>query len=126
MTGSSPFDHRPDPELGAALREALTTGDDRDFARRVVAAAEHVFVARAGAHWWEELVRWSRPSLAAAALALAAGAALWFAAARMTNAASDPLGDPLRAADSRLGVPALLASSQAPHVDEVLAVALGN
>lgn len=127
MNQTSPFDHRPDPELGAVLRDALTAEDDARFARRVVAAAEGVWATGSpGGMWWEELVQWTRPGLAAAALAVLVGGALWFATLRMGGTGSDSLGDPLRSADAQLAIPALLAASEAPHMDEVLAVALGN
>ncbi len=122
MTTPSPFDHRPDPELGAALRAVLSGGDDRAFAQRVVAAAEGQLGARP-ADWVDQLVRWARPGLAAA-LVLMAGAAIWLGGQR--TAESGNLADPLRMADDGLAVPALLASTTDPDVDVVLAVALGN
>lgn len=69
----NPFDAGPDRELGALLRETLSTGDDAAFVARVRQALP---VAAGGA--WDLLGRWMRPGLvAAAAVALAAG--LWFA-----------------------------------------------
>jgi hypothetical protein len=66
----TPFDHRPDPLLGAALRAALTSGESPGFAARVMAAAQ---VRRA--HPVEHLLaRWARRGIAVAAVAaLAAG-----------------------------------------------------
>ena len=64
-----PFDHRPDPALGAALRQALTADDDPGFAARVLARA-----ARAPDAPWDVLASWARAGItAAAAAALAAG-----------------------------------------------------
>lgn len=125
MTELSPFDHRPDAELAALVRDALETTDDEPFARRVLAAAEPL-LGRQGSEWWEILVRWARPELAAASLALLAGAAIWFSVVTASGSAQSILGDPLRAVDDRLPVPALLADSPAPDVDELMAVALGN
>jgi hypothetical protein len=126
MTHMSPFDHRPDPELGGALKEVLRAEDDAAFARRVLAAAEPVLGGERG-EWWEVLVRWVRPELAAAALALLAGAALWLGVLSSDGNAQAMLGDPLRGAvEDRLPVPALLAESPELSMDEVLAVAMGN
>lgn len=127
MMHDSSFDHQPDLELGAALREALTAQDDTAFAAGVVRAAEHVWALhRAGADWWEVLYRWTRPGVAAAVVALVAGVVLWLGILRGGDGQTPALGDPLRGANGRLGVPSLLATSEEPHVDEVLAVALGN
>ena len=81
MTESpTPFDHRPDARLGAALREALAPPQDRAaFVARVVAGA-----ARTPAHPVEHLLaRWAaRGIVAAAAAAFVAG--LVIGRARMT------------------------------------------
>jgi len=46
MKDSQAFDHRPDPELGAALRAALEPKDDHQvFAARVMAQYERALVA---------------------------------------------------------------------------------
>lgn len=72
MTESqTPFDHRPDARLGAALREALDVPRDRAaFVARVMAGA-----ARIPAHPVEHLLaRWAaRGIVAAAAAAFVAG-----------------------------------------------------
>jgi hypothetical protein len=125
MNSTSPFDHRPDPVLGAALRAALATDDDAAFARRVVEAAE-ADLGSAGL-WYQELSAWARPGLVAGLLAVAA-AGFWLGA--MTQGGGAPvngttaLGDPLTTADSALAVPVLLAGEQAPEVDLVLGLAL--
>jgi hypothetical protein len=67
MTESqTPFDHRPDARLGAALREALDAPRDRAaFVARVVAGA-----ARTPAHPVEHLLaRWAARGIVAAAAA---------------------------------------------------------
>ena len=126
MTNMSPFDHRPDSELGAALRDALRVEDDEAFARRVMAAAESVLGAERG-EWWDVVVRWLRPELAAASLALLTGVALWLGVLSGSGNAQSMLGDPLRGGvEDRLPVPALLAESPELSMDEVLAVAMGN
>jgi hypothetical protein len=72
MTEShTPFDHRPDARLGAALREALASpGDRAAFVARVLAGA-----ARQPAHPVEHLLaHWAaRGIVAAAAAAFVAG-----------------------------------------------------
>ena len=127
MSDTSPFDHRPDPELGRALEEALSAPDDERFARQVMAAADSVLGADASESWWQELTAWARPGLVAAMLLIAAGA-FWMGsqmAQRGNGNGTNALGDPLSAADNeQLGVPMLLAGSEAPSVDAVLAVAL--
>lgn len=126
MTEKSPFDHRPDAELGAVLRDALTApDDDESFARRVVAAAEPLLGSQRG-EWWEMLVRWARPELAAASLVLIAGAVIWFSVLSGRPNTQSILGDPLRDAGEQLGLPGLFADEPRPNVDELLAVALGN
>jgi hypothetical protein len=67
----TPFDSRPDPVLGAALRAALSPRDSTVFVSRVVAAADRPAAPL------DVLASWSRLGIAAAVLAaLFAGAAL--------------------------------------------------
>jgi len=61
---TTPFDHRPDPALGSALREALAADDDAAFVARVLARAGRP----AEAHW-DVLASWARAGIAAAAVA---------------------------------------------------------
>jgi hypothetical protein len=67
------FDSRPDPALGALLREHLDAGDPRGFAARVLARLPR----KGAATQWEVLAGWSRPGIAAAFL-LAAALGYWF------------------------------------------------
>ena len=67
---SMPFDHRPDPVLGTALRQALSSEDHSTFVARVMAAA----AAPHPVHW-DILAHWARRS-AGAACAAAFGAGL--------------------------------------------------
>lgn len=65
-----PFDHRPDPVLGEALRRALDPGDAAPFVARVLARAAEARIAS----WDAVLARWARPGVAAAVfIALLAG-----------------------------------------------------
>ncbi|HEV2670161.1 MAG TPA: hypothetical protein VGU74_03645 [Gemmatimonadales bacterium] len=66
------FDHRPDPELGKALRAALEPSDHAAFVARVMANYDHA-LERATVPTWEVLASWFRPGVAAAIVALIAG-----------------------------------------------------
>ena len=65
-----PFDHRPDPVLGAALREVLSADDHATFVARVTTSlpASHRF-------HWNVLASWAPRGIAVACMA-ALGAAL--------------------------------------------------
>lgn len=91
MTESmTPFDHRPDARLGAALRDALAPpGDHAVFVARVLAGA-----ARQPAHPVEHLLaRWAaRGIVAAAAAAFIAGLVIGRARTPAEPAVSDDPG----------------------------------
>lgn len=126
MSDSSPFDHRPDEELGRQLREALTGTDDAAFVRRVMLSAEQVYGEALPGQWWGVLTGWARPGLVAAML-LVAAVAFWagLTVGRGESAAAlATLADPLNSDNAQLAVPALLAERQAPKVDVVLAAAM--
>src|SRR5947199_9496434 len=73
MTDSQMFDHRPDPELAAALRAALEPRDGQSaFVARVMAGYDEA-LRRATVPTWDVLASWFRPGVAAAAAALLAG-----------------------------------------------------
>lgn len=73
MKDSQAFDHRPDPELGTALRAALEPKDDQKaFVARVLAQYESA-LDRATVPTLDVLASWFRPGIAAAAAALIAG-----------------------------------------------------
>lgn len=72
MADERMFDHRPDPELGAALRRALEPADQPAFVARVLARYDQALAA-ATAPTWDVLARWSRRGLAAAAAAAVLG-----------------------------------------------------
>jgi hypothetical protein len=65
MSEMSPFDHRPDAELGGWLRDALSAPDDAAFAARVMARVPAQMVRES---WYDILGEWARPGLAAAAV----------------------------------------------------------
>ena len=72
MTESPSFDHRPDPELGAALRGALEPADQSVFVARVMAQYDHA-LDRSSVAMFDVLASWFRPGLVAAAAALVLG-----------------------------------------------------
>jgi len=73
MTESPSFDHRPDPELGAALRAALEPADDQSvFLARVMAQYDHA-LDRSSVAMFDVLASWFRPGIVAAAAALVLG-----------------------------------------------------
>ncbi len=117
MTGElTPFDHRPDPVLGAALRAALEPEDQAAFVARVMAGCD---VARAPSRpSWEILAGWARHGLAAAAVAaLVAG----FLLGRSVRAPAS-LDEAFAAPGTGLAAPALaaLVASQRPPDASVL------
>lgn len=59
-----PFDHRPDPVLGTALRQALSADDHSAFVARVMAAQAVPHVIH-----WDVLTAWARRGAAAACVA---------------------------------------------------------
>src|ERR1700752_3499084 len=75
MTEQPSFDHRPDPELGAALRAALepSGGDNHSaFVARVMAQYDNA-LDRSSVATLDVLASWSRPGMGAAAAALVLG-----------------------------------------------------
>lgn len=73
MTEQPSFDHRPDPELGAALRAALEPRDDHSaFVARVMAQYDHA-LDRSSVATFDVLASWFRPGMVAAAAALVLG-----------------------------------------------------
>ena len=73
MKNEPSFDHRPDPELGAALRAALEPHDDQSaFVARVMAQYQDA-LDRSTIPALDVLAAWSRRGIALAAAALIAG-----------------------------------------------------
>jgi len=120
---NSPFDHRQDIELGDALRAALSGSDEAAFVRRVVAAAELQQQQVTDGDWWEILNAWARPGLAAAVVGIITATFLWWNGAGSQAETQTALADPLQAA---VEIPAAFLASQAPDLNEVLALELGN
>lgn len=107
---SMPFDHRPDPELGAALRAALEPPDHGAFVARVLAGA-----ARSEPRTWDVLAGWARLGIAAAAVAaLVAG----FAGVGRGQQSPTTLDDVVIASAGE-GANALLSSPRAPDASVV-------
>jgi hypothetical protein len=73
MTESPSFDHKPDRELGAALRAALEPKDDHSaFTARVMAQFDSA-LDRSSVAALDVLASWFRPGMVAAAAALVLG-----------------------------------------------------
>ena len=105
-----PFDHRPDPALGAALRQALepAEGSHTAFVARLLARVDD---PRGTGSWDGVLARWARVGVAAAVVfSLAAG----YLVGRAT------------AAPARPSVAEALIAPRTPVVEVVLASVLGN
>ncbi len=119
---SSPFDHRPQRDLGNALREALGPVDDREFVERVLEDLRLIDLRRFRSDWLEVLGMWVRPGLTAAA------ALVVFALAMMLSMRPVGPGDDVRAMDDAVraqtlqtDTSVLLAAPSPPHVAIILA-----
>ena len=112
MTEPIPFDSRPDPALGAALRAALGPGGDAAFAARFRAALAQDSPL-------DILARWVWPGLAAAAAALLLVAGLWSARAPAVGVAFDQIFAPD-------GVEGMVAAATPPGHEVVLVAAFGE
>lgn len=113
----APFEHGPDPELGAALRAALQPRDQAAFVARVVAAFD-----TAGIPTWELLVRWGRRGLAVAAAAAIVAVVLGrlFRAPASLDEAFAAAMDPAASATT-----ALLLADRPPDPGAVFAAVVG-
>ncbi|HKC41047.1 MAG TPA: hypothetical protein VKC15_16015 [Gemmatimonadales bacterium] len=120
MSDQRMFDHRPDPELGAALRRALDPprGDQAAFVARVMARYDGALTA-ATVPTWEVLAAWSRRGIAlAAAAAILAG----FLLGRALQTPEDPeTFDAAIAPTSGPGVTALVTATDPPDASVVFA-----
>ncbi|MGH7569587.1 MAG: hypothetical protein ACREL9_11605 [Gemmatimonadales bacterium] len=116
MTESrEPFDHRPDPVLGAALRAALhPAAEQRVFVTGVLDGFD-----AARAPFWEVLAAWAPRGLAAA---VAAGLVAGFLVGRALQAPAT-LDDALVVAAGESAIPAaaLLIDQRPPDAGVVLA-----
>lgn len=113
----SPFDHRPDPVLGTALRRALEPGEHQTFVARVRAATAATQPGSAGVATFDLLAAWAaRGIAAAAAVALLAG----FLVVRSLDA---PAGveEAFASVTEAEGTTALLAGQRPPDASVVFA-----
>ncbi|HYK11853.1 MAG TPA: hypothetical protein VEV39_13735 [Gemmatimonadales bacterium] len=116
MMEELPFDHEPDIQLGAALRQALEPAGHEAFVARVMAG---VSTPKAGS--WDVLAGWAGRGIAAALLvALGAG----FAAGRALQPASASIEEGLMSApaDSGTAAAALVRGNNPPDASIVFAV----
>ncbi|MFQ5703282.1 MAG: hypothetical protein ACE5HT_04595 [Gemmatimonadales bacterium] len=127
---ASAFDHRPDRELGKALKVILSAEDDAAFADGVMQRAVDLpLPTSTGRDSWEILGDWAGPGLAAAVVGLTIGALIWLGGVPGSSDAvlgSTPLGDPLQQVESTEVPPTLLTTNQVPDVDAFLAFSLEN
>jgi hypothetical protein len=92
MDRETPFNHRQDLPLGAALRDALAPGDPGAFVARVLARHD---AARATPPAWDVLASWGRRGVAVAAVAaLAAGLLVGRVMRPAAGYIEDTLGSP--------------------------------
>jgi len=114
------FDHRPDPELGAALRRALDPprDDQAAFVARVMARYDGALAA-ATVPTWEVLAAWSRRGIA---LAAAAAVVVGFLLGRALRT-REPLEtfDTAMAPASGPGLTALVTATDPPDASVVFA-----
>lgn len=122
MTPSSAFDHRPDPRLGALLKDALTADGEPAFLARVQGAAESLGSGYPVV-WWQVLGTWARHGVAAV-LVLAAGATIWWSSASTRNEAETSIEEVLIATAEPVAPPFLTATTAPPSFDVVLASSL--
>ncbi|MGH7538654.1 MAG: hypothetical protein ACREMF_08475 [Gemmatimonadales bacterium] len=102
---TTPFDHRPDPVTGAALRAALAPQGGAAFVVRVLAAADRPAIPMV-----DVLARWSRLGIAAALVA-----------ALVVTALVSGSGQPVELATVDSEVGAVIAGVQAPDAATLLA-----
>lgn len=116
----SPFNHRPDRELGKAIGQVLTGKNRRAFVDRVMAEARLRIEQQAESSWWDVLGAWARPGLVAALLLIIA---VLFGARETASSADDVTLDDAfsRTAEGREET-SLLLSPSPPDADVVLAV----
>lgn len=86
----TPFDARPDEELGALLRLHLDGSDPERFVARLRTSLREADRAES----WNVLARWSRPGLVAAGLA--AAAVIWMVFTREFQSPVGPESVPAR------------------------------
>jgi hypothetical protein len=116
MDRETPFNHRQDLQLGAALRETLAPGAADAFVARVLARYD---AARATPPAWDVLASWGRRGVAVAAVAaLAAGLLVGRAMRPASGGIEDALGSP---SGGSLPPSALLAAQHPPEASAAFA-----
>jgi hypothetical protein len=121
MKDSPSFDHRPDPELGAALRAALEPrgaggGDQSAFVARVLAQYDSA-LNRASIPTLDVLASWFRPGIVAASAALIAG--LLFGRSVLAPASTPASIDAAMAPAEGPGLAALVTAEEPPDASVV-------
>ncbi|HKA57634.1 MAG TPA: hypothetical protein VKD28_03400 [Gemmatimonadales bacterium] len=110
------FDHRPDPQLGDALRAALEPENHAAFAARVMANYDRA-LEQASGPTWEVLASWFRPGVAVA-VALIAG--FVFGQAMLTPTPADTASlDTAMAPAEGPGLAALVTAADPPDASVV-------
>ena len=119
MNDEKMFDHRPDPELGGALRRALDPprNDQAAFVARVMARYDGALAA-ATVPTWEVLAAWSRRGIAAALVAAVVGG---FLLGRALQSPEPETFDAAMAPTSGPGVAALVTATDPPDASIVFA-----
>jgi hypothetical protein len=118
MRESQPFDHRPDPELGAALRAALDPQRDQSaFVARVMSHYDAT-LDRASIPALDILASWFRPGMVAAAAALVLG--LVFGRTILAPAATESMDAAMAPAEGP-GLAALVTAPDPPDASVVFA-----
>ncbi|SRR5258705_2556973 len=119
MNDEKTFDHRPDPELGAALRRALDRprDDQAAFVAGVMARYDEALAA-ATVPTWEVLAAWSRRGIA---LAAAAAVLIGFLVGRALQTPEPETFDTAMAPTSGPGVAALVTATDPPDASIVFA-----
>ncbi|HXV86615.1 MAG TPA: hypothetical protein VD793_07940 [Gemmatimonadales bacterium] len=118
MITPSPFDHRPDPEIGDALRELLSSPGDAALVARILGASQPLY-GGALAGWWVVLDRWARPGVAAAGT-LVAAATLWMFLASSPVDADVTIEDAVRLAGEAVAAPVLVAATTEPELERLM------
>lgn len=118
MNDSQNFDHRPDSELGAALRSALEPKTDHAaFVARVMSQYDRA-LEQSTVPTLDILAAWSRPGIAAAAAALILG--FLFGRTVLTPTPAPTSIDAAMAAAEGPGLAALVTAQDPPDASVVL------
>jgi hypothetical protein len=122
MNDEKMFDHRPDPELGGALRRALDPprNDQAAFVARVMARYDGALAA-ATVPTWEVLAGWARRGIAAALVAAVVGGVLLGRALQSPEPETFDTTMAAMAPTSGPGVAALVTATDPPDASFVFA-----